>query len=70
MFWRERNNASYVINHGQTRTFLTHVFLITKLRIWASTESFLKLSDFEFSKFLTSFLKVSQQSSCSLPVPS
>ena len=29
-----------------------------KLRIWASTESFLKLSDFEYSEFLTGFLKV------------
>ena len=29
-----------------------------KLRIWASTEGFLKLSDFMNSEFLTSFLKV------------
>ena len=29
-----------------------------KVRIWASTESLLKLSDFEYSEFLTSFLKV------------
>ena len=35
-----------------------HMFY-KKLRIWASTESFLKLSDFEYSEFLTSFLKVS-----------
>ena len=41
-----------------------------KLRNWASTESFLKSSDFEYSDFLPSSFKVSQQSSCSLPVPS
>ena len=29
-----------------------------KLRIWASTRGFLKLSDFQHSEFLTSFLKV------------
>ena len=34
------------------------VFLYKKLRIWASTESFLKSSDLEKSEFLTSFLKV------------
>ena len=28
--------------------------LYKKLRIWASAESFLKLSDFEYSEFLTS----------------
>ena len=34
-----------------------HVFY-KKLRIWASTEGFLKLSDIENSEFLTSFSKV------------
>ena len=29
-----------------------------KPRIWPSTESFLKLSDFGYSEFLTSFLKM------------
>ena len=29
-----------------------------KLRIWSSTESLLILLDFEYSKVLTSFLKV------------
>ena len=37
-----------------------------KLRIWASTESFLQLSKFEYSKLLTSLLKVSERSSFSL----
>ena len=37
-------------------------FLYKKLRIWASTDSFLKLSDFEYSEFLTSFLKVPSES--------
>ena len=36
----------------------TYFFVDKKLRIWASTESFLKLSDFEYSEFLMSFLKV------------
>ena len=35
---------------------LIRVFLCEKLRIWASSESFLKLSDFEYSEILTSFL--------------
>ena len=34
------------------------VFMYKKLRIQASTESFLKFSDFELSEFLTSFLNV------------
>ena len=34
-------------------------FLHKKLRIWGSTESFLKLSDSDSSEFLTSFLKAS-----------
>ena len=37
----------------------THTYIFyKKLRIWASTESFLKLSDFEYLRFLMSFLKV------------
>ena len=40
----------------RTRT-RTRTFFI-ELRTWASTGSFLKLSDFEYSAFLTSFLKV------------
>ena len=36
-----------------------HIFFFKKLRNWHSTDSFLKLSDFEYSEFLTTFLKVS-----------
>ena len=36
-----------------------YVFFYKKLRICAKTESFIKLSDFEYLEFLTSFLKVS-----------
>ena len=39
-------------------TYQIHVFFGKKLKSWAITESFLKLSDFEYSEFLTSFLKV------------
>ena len=35
-----------------------HEFFRKKLRIGASSKCFLKLSDFEHSQFLTSFLKV------------
>ena len=34
-----------------------HLFFYKKLRIWASTKSYLNLSDFSYSDFLTSFLK-------------
>ena len=34
-----------------------HIFY-TILRIWGSTESFLKCSDFEYSEVLSSFLEV------------
>ena len=37
---------------------MLHEFFYKKPRIWAGTESFFKLSDFEYSEFLTSFLKV------------
>ena len=43
--------------HG-TRGVAIHVFFYKRLRNWATTETFLKLSDFHYSKFLTSFLKV------------
>ena len=32
-----------------------HVVFYKKVKIWGSTESFLKLSDFDYSQFLTSF---------------
>ena len=35
----------------------TRMYFYKKLRIWASTESFLRLSDFEHSELLTCFLK-------------
>ena len=44
-------------------------FIYKKLRIGASAESFLKFSDFDYSGFVASFLKVSKESFCSLPVP-
>ena len=50
--------------------FREDLFFYKKLRIWASTQSFLKLSDFEYSEFLTNFLQVPLQSSCSLTAPS
>ena len=45
---------------------ILNLFFYKKLRIWASTGSSLKLLDFEYSEFLTSFLKVPDQSSCPL----
>ena len=33
-----------------------HIFFDKKLRIWTSTESFLRLSDFQDMEFLTRFL--------------
>ena len=35
-----------------------HVSFHKKLSIWVSAESFLKLSDFEYTEFPTSFLTV------------
>ena len=46
-----------------------HVCFYKKPRISVSTESFLKLSNFQYSQFLTSVITFSQQSSGSLPVP-
>ena len=46
-----------------------HILFYKKLRIGASTGSFLKLSDFEYSEFLRSSMKVLYQSSCPLPGP-
>ena len=36
----------------------TRIYFYEKLRICVCSESFLKLSDFQYSEFLTSFLKV------------
>ena len=41
------------------RNFEGQVFFNKKLRFFEGSESFLKFSDFQYSEFLTSFLKVS-----------
>ena len=38
--------------------FLNYAYFLKKLRISASTENFFKSSDFEYSEFLSRFLKV------------
>ena len=48
------NDISYTFS---TKRSPTRIFL-QELKIWASTKSSLKLSDFDYSEFLTSFLKV------------
>ena len=35
-----------------------YTYFYKKLRIWATTESFLKSSDFEYSEFPKSFFKI------------
>ena len=47
-------NRSLVCVHDR----LCYKYFYKKLRIWVTTESFLKLSAFEHSEFLMSFLKV------------
>ena len=36
---------------------MQYTYFLLETRIWASAESFVKLSDFEYSDFLMSFLK-------------
>lgn len=49
---------------------IIHVTFYKKLRIWVSIGTFVKLSHFLDSAFLTNFfINMSQRSSCSLPAP-
>ena len=56
-----RKNYMYSLNFSKElrmRAIFEYTYFHEKLRIWARTENFLKLSEFQYPEFLTSLVKV------------